>query len=921
MPTDILLDFQKNRYQNKQQDYLHGVIRYPDRERPVSRGGSPSTIANGKPMSRIKKIKVSRGVYWVEVPEAGLSVLCACPADSIKHLMKRGFIVSREQDGIIFETGPNAILLSDVLIQNGRFSNLAEFPVLQMLYNQGMILPNHPNNTGEKPILIGAESQVKAQMRYIHRGNYGLISEEEMIEAGASPGEAREMMRLKLKFSFGRIQPTEELLGAIMVGNDPVEIKNHVFISRRSLNVFEFRFKGESVEVNLNLPALERYQAPYPLGFHDIRREYFGVIHSGDGDGWDINRPAMASIIMFQGKIYLIDAGPNITHSLTALGIGANEIEGVFHTHAHDDHFCGLATLMRSDHRIKYYATPLVRASVAKKLAALVSRDEDEFSNYFEIVDLQTGTWNDVGSLEVKPVFSPHPVETTIMLFRSKCEKGYRTYGHFADIVSLDVLAGMITDHDDQPGVSRELYERVAADYLVPIDLKKLDIGGGLIHGNADDFRKEKSGKIILAHLARELTYQEKEIGSGAPFGMIDMLIPGFQEYFRMYSFQYLRSYFPTAPDDQLRMLLNNPLITFNPESILLKSGETNNYIYLILSGEVEMILTAEGVYSTLSAGALVGEISALTYAPSEETYRAANFVHALKIPGNLYLDFVKDNGLYGEIQELQERREFLQKTYLFSEAISYPIQNKIAQFMHLHGYESEEDIPGDDGLRIFMIQSGTVPLMIGDDIIETLHPGDFFGEGRVLFKTPCLYRPRLTDTVRIYHIRGDVLLSIPIVRWKLNETYDKRMSMLLNPDLISTPAFQWREEYNTNIRDVDNDHHELFIKANDLNKAITAGKGRPVLAKTLDFLIDYTVTHFEKEETLMREHGYPEYDAHRRKHLELTDEVLEMKKKFLENKVEMDVAFVSFLREWVINHILTEDRKMVPFFNEKGIG
>jgi Metal-dependent hydrolases of the beta-lactamase superfamily III len=107
------------------------------------------------------------------------------------------------------------------------------------------------------------------------------------------------------------------------------------------------------------------------LGFHQIRRDYFAVLHSGEGDGWDPNRPAMASILVFQGKVYLIDAGPNIMHSLNALGISVNEIAGIFHTHGHDDHFCGLPDIMRADHRIPYYATPLVRASVMKKLAAL----------------------------------------------------------------------------------------------------------------------------------------------------------------------------------------------------------------------------------------------------------------------------------------------------------------------------------------------------------------------------------------------------------------------------------------------------------------------------------------------------------------------------------------------------------------------
>ena len=69
-------------------------------------------------MRKIKMIEVAPGISWIEVPEVDLRVLCGCPADSVKHLMKRGLIVPSELDGVKFELGPNAILLSDVLLQN-----------------------------------------------------------------------------------------------------------------------------------------------------------------------------------------------------------------------------------------------------------------------------------------------------------------------------------------------------------------------------------------------------------------------------------------------------------------------------------------------------------------------------------------------------------------------------------------------------------------------------------------------------------------------------------------------------------------------------------------------------------------------------------------------------------------------------------
>jgi hemerythrin len=157
-------------------------------------------------MTSLRKIEVTTGVWWIEVPEADVRVLCGCPADAVKHLMKRGLILTREAAGATFESGPNVILLSDAMVQNGSFSNLAEFPVLQMLYRQGMILPDHPGNTGVKPLLVGSADQVQAQMQYIYRGNYGLVTEEEIIEAGVDAATAHDLMRLKLKFAFGKIR-------------------------------------------------------------------------------------------------------------------------------------------------------------------------------------------------------------------------------------------------------------------------------------------------------------------------------------------------------------------------------------------------------------------------------------------------------------------------------------------------------------------------------------------------------------------------------------------------------------------------------------------------------------------------------------------------------------------------------------------
>lgn len=486
------------------------------------------------------KLDLANGMTLVEMPEADLSVLCGCPENAVKFLIKRGVIREIERAGVRFETGPNAILLSELPVQAGRFRNLGEFPVLQMLYRQGMIIPGHPGNTGLRPMIIGMRDQVEAQSRYIYSGNYGLGSVDELMAAGLSRADAEEQFRMKLKFAFGSIRRTEELLDLRVFDGHAIELRGGAFVSRIGLNRYEFLCAGESVRVDLD-PG-ERHELPYELSRlgearrlgeagRAVSRDAFSVVHLGEGDGWDTERPCMSSLVVFRGDYYLVDAGPDIEASLASLGVGINELRGIFHTHAHDDHFVGLTALLRAERRLGYFAAPWVRASVEAKLRALTGIGESEFRRYFDVRDLDAGRWNDVNGLEVFPTMSPHPVETTILRFRARDGEGYRSYAHLADVASFAVLDSMVTADPSLPGISAELAERTKAAYLEPADVKKIDAGGGMIHGAAADFSGDTSGRVLLSHNAADL-------GSGgssevARFGEIDALIPGAFERIR----------------------------------------------------------------------------------------------------------------------------------------------------------------------------------------------------------------------------------------------------------------------------------------------------------------------------------------------------------------------------------------------------
>lgn len=725
-------------------------------------------------------ITVVPGVYYVLIPEHGLSVLCGCPPDVTKLLMRRGLIREIEVGGVKCESGPNAILLSDLATQNGQFCNLAEFPLLQMFYRQGMILPKHPRNDGNRPVIIGHSRGIHSLSEYVFRGTYGLADSDEIRSCGIPEEFAAEIVREKRWFAFGKIRQSEELLEFCPLDGESVEVRPGLKVRRDGVNRFTFVTDQQELTVDLNLAPGVTYEPAVRLGVTRFRREYFSVVHLGEGDGWDTNRPCLGSLLQFQGRLYLIDAGPNIMASLTAVGVSVNEIEGVFQTHGHDDHFAGLPTLARTDRKIKYYATKLVRSSIMKKMAALMGVSERSFSGTFEYHDLRIDEWNDVEGLSVMPVWSPHPVETNLFFFRAAWQGGSKSYAHLADIAATSVLKPMLLEDPTANGYSRQLYQDFCQKLREPADLKKIDIGGGMIHGDAEDFANDTSGKMVLAHTARELTPREKEIGTEAAFGVHDVLIPARQDYRIRLAETYLRAYFPDAPDYELGLLLNGNLVEHSLGTVLQRKREPFEQVLLVVTGVAEAVDAASGALTLLSAGTLIGELSVLTGHDAHLTWRAKSFVTVLEIPREVFVIFARRNTDIEELKRVSRVTLFLQATEMFGESLSSIRQMglaRTAKALDIKAGTLLEEVVDFSLPFLFVLETGTLELSFEDEVFETLGPGGVCGEESLFFRGKGNVTVRAREDSRGLVLSGQEIRRIPIVEWKVLELYERRLA------------------------------------------------------------------------------------------------------------------------------------------------
>lgn len=130
---------------------------------------------------------------------------------------------------------------------------------------------------------------------------------------------------------------------------------------------------------------------------------------------------------------------------------------------------------------------------------------------------------------------------------------------------------------------------------------------------------------------------------------------------------------------------------------------------------------------------------------------------------------------------------------------------------------------------------------------------------------------------------------------------------------------FSWSEAYATGVGEMDAQHRELLAQIERLLGAIADDPA--AVGRLLDFLGDYTVGHFEMEERLMEQHGYPAAEAHREAHASFVRTFGRIRYDYdLDGLTEGFSELVSgWLVEWLRMHILDVDMALGRWLTARG--
>lgn len=124
-----------------------------------------------------------------------------------------------------------------------------------------------------------------------------------------------------------------------------------------------------------------------------------------------------------------------------------------------------------------------------------------------------------------------------------------------------------------------------------------------------------------------------------------------------------------------------------------------------------------------------------------------------------------------------------------------------------------------------------------------------------------------------------------------------------------------WNDTLVTGISTIDEQHQILVNLFNEANTKLAGNNNTEFLEQITRDMLSYALYHFETEEGLMQEYGYiEEADTHIRQHRNFSAKVVEIRNNIKAGILISREDLLSFLNNWLINHILSTDKELAAF-------
>jgi hemerythrin len=130
-----------------------------------------------------------------------------------------------------------------------------------------------------------------------------------------------------------------------------------------------------------------------------------------------------------------------------------------------------------------------------------------------------------------------------------------------------------------------------------------------------------------------------------------------------------------------------------------------------------------------------------------------------------------------------------------------------------------------------------------------------------------------------------------------------------------------WKNEFSVGSKVLNAQHRRLFDIINELYQAMQQDSSQNHLIEIIKMLSQYSATHFAYEEKIMREFNFPDLEEQQKAHQYFRKRVDAFNVQLKTIQGDLSLEVLTFLKDWLINHILHMDMEYGPFIKSGAAG
>ncbi len=127
-----------------------------------------------------------------------------------------------------------------------------------------------------------------------------------------------------------------------------------------------------------------------------------------------------------------------------------------------------------------------------------------------------------------------------------------------------------------------------------------------------------------------------------------------------------------------------------------------------------------------------------------------------------------------------------------------------------------------------------------------------------------------------------------------------------------------WKNEWESGNKEIDDQHKNILKLGDKLIAMSISDADNKEIVRYFDLLLEDISIHFNYEEKILADLGYPQYEEHSNIHKELVVKAKYLRDQYLSGEIKPTDLFSFIVSDIILGHMLSEDVKFFPLLKNK---